>query len=223
MKLLIAEDSPRLRLSLGEGLRRSGYAVDLVADGVSALRYALGSDYDAIVLDLMLPELDGLSVLRQLRASGRKTNVLILSARDQVQDRVRGLDLGADDYLIKPFDFDELLARLSALVRRRYDQRDPVLRLGGIELDLALHRAVRDGIEIPLTPSELALLEYLVLNRGRVVSVTSLEEHLYGSDTAVTRNAMEVQISSLRKKLRAAGEPELVQTRRGFGYFVDAP
>jgi len=222
MKLLIAEDSPRLRQSLGEGLRRSGYAVDLVEDGPTALRYALGGEYDAIVLDLMLPGIDGLTVLRRLREAGRKTNVLILSARDHVADRVLGLDTGADDYLVKPFEFGELTARLSALVRRRYDQRSPLVRLGRVELDLALRRVLVDGEELLLTPSELALLAHLALNRGRVVPIGTLEQHLHRSDAVVTRNAIEVQISALRRKLRAVGEGDLVRTRRGFGYFIDA-
>ena len=222
MKLLVVEDSERLRKSLAEGLRRSGFAVDLVADGEAGLRFALAVDYDAIVLDLMLPLLDGLSVLQQLREHGKNTNVLVLSAKDQVQDRIRGLELGADDYLIKPFAFDELLARLRALVRRGYNRRTPVIKLGQIALNTALHRVECAGNEIALTPNELTLLEYLALNRGRVVSPQSLEDHLYDSDSAVSRNAIEAHISALRKKLRAVGEHGLIKTRRGFGYYIDS-
>lgn len=221
MKLLLVEDSPRLRKALQAGLRHSGFAVDCAADGKSGLHFALTVDYDVMVLDLMLPELDGLTVLRELREAGRNHPVLILSARDQVADRVRGLELGADDYLNKPFAFDELTARLNALVRRRYDRRNPVLRLGGIELDTALHRVRCAGAELRLTPNELALLELLALRRGRVVSLASLEDHLYSSDTSVTPNAIEAHVSALRRKLRAVGEPELIQTRRGFGYCIE--
>ncbi|MCP5424925.1 MAG: response regulator transcription factor [Gammaproteobacteria bacterium] len=221
MKLLIVEDSERLRKSLSEGLRRMGFAVDPVGDGETGLRFALAVDYDVIILDLMLPRLDGLTVLQRLREHGKNTHVLILSAKDQVQDRIRGLEWGADDYLVKPFSFDELLARLKALVRRCYQHHNPIIQLGCIELNTALHRAVSGDGEVPLTPNELALLEYLALNRGRVVSQRSLEDHLYDSDTVVTRNAIEAHISSLRKKLRAVGEAQLIKTRRGFGYYIE--
>ena len=221
MRLLLVEDSTRLRKSIGEGLGRSGFAVDSVADGKAGLSYALGADYDVMVLDLMLPELDGLSVLQQLREAGRNFPVLILSARDQVADRIRGLELGADDYLIKPFAFDELKARLHALVRRRFEQRNPVLQLGTITLNTALHRASCATIELVLTPNELALFELLALRRGRVISLTSLADHLYSGNVAVTPNAIEAHISALRRKLRAVGEPALIQTRRGFGYCIE--
>ena len=206
---------------MGEGLGRSGFAVDCVADGKTGLRYALGVDYDVMVLDLMLPELDGLSVLQQLREAGRNFPVLILSARDQVADRIRGLELGADDYLVKPFVFDELHARLQALVRRRYEQRSPLLQLGSVTLNTALHSVSCAGTELPLTPNETALFEFLALRRGRVVSLTSLADHLYAGDVAVTPNAIEAHVSALRKKLRAVGEPELIKTRRGFGYCIE--
>lgn len=221
MKLLVIEDSQRLRKSLDEGLRRTGFAVDLAADGESGARFALGTDYDVIVLDLMLPKLDGLSVLQTLRDHNRQTPVLILSARDQVQDRIRGLELGADDYLVKPFAFDELHARLQALVRRRYESRNPLIQLGPIELNTALHRLCCDGVEIKLTPHELALLEYLALNRGRVITLQSLEDRLYASDAAVSSNAIEAHVSSLRRKLRAASGMDLIKTRRGFGYYIE--
>ena len=217
MRLLLVEDSERLRKSLGEGLRRSGFALDSVADGKQGLRYALDVDYDVMVLDLMLPAMDGLTVLAQLR----EAPVLILSARDQVVDRIRALELGADDYLVKPFVFDELHARLQALVRRRYEQRNPTLQLGTITLNTALHSVSCAAIELALTPNETALFEYLALRRGRVVSLTTLADHLYGGDLAVTPNAIEAHVSALRKKLRAVGEPDLIKTRRGFGYCIE--
>jgi two-component system copper resistance phosphate regulon response regulator CusR len=221
MRLLLVEDSLRLRKSLQEGLSRSGFAVDAVADGGAGLAHALAIDYDVMVLDLMLPVLDGLSVLRQLRDAGRNYPVLILSARDQIADRVRGLELGADDYLIKPFAFDELTARLQALVRRRYEQRSPVIQIGGVRLNTALHCAHCNDQPLALTPNEISLLELLALRRGRVVSSASLEDHLYAGDSTVTRNAIEAHVSALRRKLRAAGEPDLVKTRRNFGYYIE--
>ena len=221
MRLLLVEDSTRLRKSLDEGLRRSGFAVDSVADGKTGLAYGLNADYDIMVLDLMLPEMDGLTVLQHLREAGRNFPVLILSARDQVSDRVRGLELGADDYLVKPFAFDELHARLQALIRRRYEQRNPVLLLGTITLNTALHSVSCAALELALTPNETALFELLALRRGRVVPLSSLADHLYAADVAVTPNAIEAHISALRRKLRAVGEPDLIKTRRGFGYCIE--
>lgn len=222
MKCLVVEDSQRLRNSLSHGLSRSGFAVDAVGDGQSALDYALATRYDAIVLDLMLPIRDGLSVLEELRNRAVGSRVLILSARDQVEDRVRGLELGADDYLVKPFDFGELLARLRALVRREYRSPNPVLELAGVTVNTALHRVDCQGSLLELTHHETSLLEILALNRGRVMSVSNLEDRLYNFESAVTHNTIEVHISKLRKKLRLAGVCDLIKTRRGFGYYIDA-
>jgi two-component system copper resistance phosphate regulon response regulator CusR len=222
MKILVVEDSQRLRESLSEGLTRSGFAVDAVADGQSALNYAAAAQYDALVLDLMLPVRDGLSVLNELRSTGCTSRVLILSARDQLQDRVHGLELGADDYLVKPFAFDELVARLKALVRREYQQPNPLINLGEVELNTALHSVRVGGSEVQLTPHEVSLLEALALNRGKVLSVQSLEDRLYNFSSPVTHNTIEVHISKLRKKLREQGVSDVVKTRRGFGYFIEA-
>jgi len=222
MKILVVEDSRRLRESLSEGLTRSGFAVDAVGDGEHALAYAGAAQYDVIVLDLMLPVRDGLSVLSELRASGYSSQILILSAKDQVQDRVRGLDLGADDYLVKPFAFDELLARLKAMVRREYQTLNPVVKLGDVELNTALHSVRASGAEVRLTPHEISVLEALALNRGKVMSVQSLEDRLYNFRSQVTHNTIEVHISKLRKKLRQCGTRDLIKTRRGFGYFIEA-
>ena len=221
MKLLIIEDSARLRDSLNEGLRRSGYAVDLTPDGEQGLKFALSSDYDVIILDLMLPKIDGLTVLRQLRERGDDTAILILSAKDQVQNRIKGLQLGADDYLIKPFDFDELLARINVLVRRNYGQRSPVIQLGLIELNTALHEVRCQDTLVDLTRAETSLFEYLCLNRGRVISVRQLENHLYDSNAVVSKNVIEVHLSTLRKKLKSHGIVGLIKTKRGFGYYID--
>ncbi|MBK7522181.1 MAG: response regulator transcription factor [Gammaproteobacteria bacterium] len=187
MKILVVEDSIRLGKTLVDGLSRSGYAVDLVGDGSAALQYAKRLAYDVVVLDLMLPKIDGLAVLRELRRSGESAGIIILSARDQVQDRVQGLQLGADDYLVKPFSFDELQARIAALIRRRYAKPDPVIALGSIDFDTARHQAFKSGTELKLTPHESVILECLALNRGRVVSLRKLEDSVYDSDSSVSR------------------------------------
>ena len=221
MKILLVDDSQRLLRSLGHGLKKLGYAVDLAGDGEQGLALAETYDYHVIVLDLMLPGLSGLEVLRRLRGRGSDVHVLILSARDRVDDRVRGLQLGADDYLVKPFAFEELCARIQALVRRRHQAKDPVIRLGPLEIDAARRRVTRGGDTLHLTPSEYALLELLAYQRGRVFSQEQLVEHLHRSASEVSSNVVEVLVSSLRKKIHARGEPPILRTRRGFGYFVE--
>lgn len=221
MKLLLVEDSERLRRSLDQGLRKLGHVVDPTGDGETGLAFAEAYDYDVIILDLMLPGLPGLEVLQRLRARGRGTHVLILSARDRVEDRVRGLQLGADDYLVKPFAFDELAARIQALVRRRYQAKNPALRLGSLEIDTDSKQVSRRGRPLHLTPGEYRLLEFLAYHRGRVVSPEQLLEHLHQSDTDVSNNAVEVLVSGLRRKIHFHGEPPIVRTRRGFGYLVE--
>jgi DNA-binding response OmpR family regulator len=221
VKILLVDDSQRLLRSLGLGLKKLGYAVDVAADGENGLALAETYDYQVIVLDLMLPGLPGLEVLRRLRTRGRDTHILILSARDRVDDRVKGLELGADDYLVKPFAFEELCARIQALVRRRHQKKDPVIRLGSLEIDAARRRATRGGDALHLTPSEYALLEFLAYQRGRVFSKEQLVEHLHRSDSDVSSNVIEVLVSNLRRKIHAPGEPPVLRTRRGFGYLVE--
>ncbi|MGI9302921.1 MAG: response regulator transcription factor [Gammaproteobacteria bacterium] len=221
MKLLIIEDSERLRRSLSEGLSRDGYVVDVACDGREGLAFARANDYDVIVLDLMLPKLDGLSLLRELRQGGNKTHVLILSAKDQVQDRVVGLKLGADDYLVKPFSFEELCARVNALARRNNDVKSVLVRIAGITIDLSKRLACVDENPLPLTPSEYLLLETLALRRGRVLSKDYLMDLLYTANEEVSSNVVEVLVSSLRKKLRNACDFDLIKTRRGFGYIIE--
>lgn len=222
MKILVIEDSERLRRSLTTGLSRSGFAVDTAADGAEGLEFLASYDYDAVVLDLLLPKVPGLDVLRKLRADGSDVHVLILSAKDQVQDRVLGLELGADDYLIKPFDFDELCARLQALIRRSYRKKSPRQRLdGSVEIDTTSKRVWRDGSEVHLTPSEYSVLEHLTLRRGRVTSKDQLVEHLYHSENDVGSNVIEVIVSNLRKKIHCPDGPPIVRTRRGFGYVIE--
>ncbi|HWC03044.1 MAG TPA: response regulator transcription factor [Methylomirabilota bacterium] len=221
MKILLVDDSQRLLRSLSQGLRKLGYAVDLAGDGEDGLALAETYEYDVIVLDLMLPGLSGLEVLLRLRAQGRSTHVLILSARDRVDDRVKGLQLGADDYLVKPFAFEELCARIQALVRRRHQAKNPILRLGSLEIDAARRQVSRLGSVLRLTPREYALLEFLAYQRGQVFSQEQLVEHLHRSDSDVSSNVIEVLVSGLRRKIHVQGEPPIVQTRRGFGYFVE--
>jgi len=222
MRLLVVEDSEKLRRTIRLALRKAGFAVDTAGDGKEGLWLARENDYDAIVLDLMLPGLDGLSVLQQLRAAGGRAPVLILTVKSAVEDRVRGLRAGADDYLAKPFALDELLARVEALVRRKYDQRDPVLSLADLRVDTTA-RTVRRGSEvIELSAREYRLLEFLARRAGAVVSRTDIEQHLYGDETEVFSNTVESTISTLRRKLDQPGSAPLIHTRRGLGYVLQS-
>jgi DNA-binding response OmpR family regulator len=220
MRVLLVEDSERLRRSVGTGLRKAGYAVDLAADGEEGLWYAQGNDYDVIVLDLMLPKIDGLSVLKRLRDAGRKTHVLILTAKDAIEDRVLGLQSGSDDYLVKPFAFDELLARVQALARRSHGVKRPVVRVGALEVDTVRRLAARDGSALDLPPREFALLEYLAMRPGEVVTRAQIEAHIYDDQVEPMSNVVESAIYSLRKKIDPPGGPSLIQTRRGMGYVL---
>jgi DNA-binding response OmpR family regulator len=220
MRLLLAEDSPRLQRSLGEGLRGAGYALDITGDGTEALWLAESNDYDAIILDIMLPGVDGLTVVQKLRAKGRMTHVLMLTARDTVEDRVRGLQAGADDYLIKPFAFEELLARVQALCRREYGRKDSRVRIGALEVD-QIARTVRwSGQLVDLTALEYATVEYLALRQGQVVSRQEVEAHLYDENADPMSNVVDRTICLLRRKLAQAGAPPLISTRRGQGYLL---
>ena len=221
MKVLVVEDSERLQRSLEHGLRRSGFAVDVVGDGEEGLAYARHGTYDVIVLDLMLPKMDGLTLLKHLRDDGSEVHVLILSARDQVEERIQGLQWGADDYLTKPFAFEELVARLRALIRREYNTKSPTQTVGRLCIDLAKRAVSSDGQAIALTPHEYSVLEYLVARRGRVVSKHELLDHLYAGDGHGSENAVEVLIHQLRKKIRPPGAEEIILTRRGHGYLID--
>jgi DNA-binding response OmpR family regulator len=222
VRILLIEDSSRLQRSLGDGLRRAGYALDVVGDGREGLRWALCGEYDVIVLDLMLPGQDGLSVLNRLRETGNRAHVLILTAKDTVDDRVRGLRAGADDYLVKPFAFDELLARIQALVRRRHGTKSPCIRVGSLAIDTAASMVSVAGDEVSLTPREYALLEYLVYRRGTVVSRADIERHIYADDGGVFSNVVDSAVCALRRKIDRADAPSLIQTRRGLGYILGA-
>jgi DNA-binding response OmpR family regulator len=221
MKLLLVEDSERLQRSLSTGLKKIGFALDQAFDGEQALAYTAVNQYDAIILDLMLPKIDGLTVLSTLRREGKDCHVLILSANDQTEDRVRGLDLGADDYLVKPFAFNELVSRLQALNRRRSGIKNPVIEIEGVKIDSVARQVLFDDQPIALTPHEYRLLEFLAQRRGRVFSHDQLIDQLYDASSYVSRNAVEAHISSLRKRLNSAGAPCLIITRRGFGYLIE--
>ena len=220
MKLLLIEDYAPLQKSLTKGLREAGYAVDVTGDGQEGLWYARSNDYDVIVLDLMLPEIDGLTILRRLRGEGSTVQVLILTAKDTVDDRVKGLDLGADDYLVKPFAFEELLARIRSLVRRDYESKSPVIRVGDLEINTSLRVVRRAGRVIDLTAREYALLELLALRAGETVTRTEIWEHLYDFNNESTSNVTDVYILYLRRKLERNGQPRLIHTRRGIGYVL---
>ncbi|MCG7871195.1 MAG: response regulator transcription factor [Candidatus Thiodiazotropha lotti] len=221
MKILLVEDSVRLQRSLSAGLKRHGFSVDQAFDGEQALSYIRHNRYDTILLDLVLPKIDGLNVLSTLRNEGNNDQVLILSANDQTEDRIRGLDLGADDYMVKPFSFDELVSRLRALNRRHSGIKNPVLDISGVKIDTVSRLVSFNEQVVNLTPHEFKLLDYLAHRRGRVFSHDQLIDQLYDAASYVTRNAVEAHISSLRKRLKESGAPGLVKTRRGFGYLVE--
>ena len=223
MRVLLVEDSPILQRSLGAGLKHSGYAVDQAFDGEEALQYMTGTRYDAIILDIMIPKINGLLLLEQLRRSGDTTSVLILSARDTTEDRIRGLDIGADDYLVKPFSFEELLARLRALVRRTHVSTkciDSTLNIDGVTINTIGRSVTIDDSPVLLTPYEYKILELLARRQGQVFSHDQLIDRLYTTEQEVTRNAIEAHVCSLRRKLRSAGSDEMIKTRRGFGYYI---
>jgi DNA-binding response OmpR family regulator len=222
VRILVVEDSRALRESLRAGLAREGFAVDSAADGESGLVLARNNPYDLLVLDLMLPGLDGLELLAGLRPLEDRPHVLVLTARDRVEDRVRGLNAGADDYLVKPFAFEELLARIHALLRRRYQERKPVVTVGGLTVDLLAHRAAWRGQALDLSAREYALVEYLALRRGQTVSREEIEDHIYGVNRLPSSNAVDSAICLLRAKLGDGGK-ELIRTRRGQGYVLEEP
>ena len=218
MRILIVEDEPDLRGALAQALREAGYAVDAAGDGRDGLFKATSAPYDAVVLDWMLPKLDGMSVLREMRAARCASPVLVLTARDTLPDRVKGLDAGADDYLTKPFELPELLARLRALIRRSAGDADPVITVGEVEVDTRSRTARRGGADAGLTPREYALVEFLATHRGAVVSRTKLYDHLFDETDESFSNLLDVHVANVRKKLGR----EFIATRRGEGYAIHA-
>lgn len=222
MKILVIEDSERLRKALKEGLGRSGFVTDLAADGQEGLSFLEVNQYDVVVLDILMPRLDGLSLLKKIRSSGNDVHVLILSAKDFVEDRIRGLDAGADDYLVKPFSFDELVARIRSLGRRSQSSKSTKLSAGKAVLDTLRQDLFVEGRQLHLTRAEYNVIEQLMRSSGRILSKGQLLEAIHDSDRNATGNLVEVIVSGLRKKLRNAGVEGLIHTRRGFGYFIDA-
>jgi DNA-binding response OmpR family regulator len=220
MRVLLIEDHRPLARALRRGLEEEGFAVDAAYDGEEADFKARTAEYDAVILDLMLPKIDGLTLLQNWRRDGLKTHVLVLTARGAIEDKVRGLDLGADDYLTKPFELEELLARLRALIRRGHQVKDPVLRVHDLEIDTAARTVKRDGKMIHLTPREYALLEFLAFHRGKVVTRTMIWEHLYDEEDENTSNVVDVYIRYLRNKIDKGFDPPLIQTRWGEGYLL---
>ncbi len=218
MRCLLVEDYHPLRKNIEECLVEEGYIVDSSATGDEGLWFARNHPYDVIVLDIMLPNVDGLTIVRELRGAQNKTPILIISARDGVVQRVEGLEIGADDYLIKPFALEELVARVRALLRRRYDHVTPTLAIGDLTIDSTLKSVSRGGNIIPLTPREYHLLEYLAFRAGQPVSRTDIWDHVYEDQSGGSSNTVDVYIGYLRKKLNADDRPNLIHTCRGFGY-----
>lgn len=216
MRLLVVEDEPDLLRAIWSYLTDDGYAVDMATEGQEGLTKALAWDYDAIVLDVMLPRLDGWSVLSQLRQK-KKTPVLMLTARDALQDRVRGLDAGADDYVIKPFEMDELSARLRALIRRAANTPKPTVEIGDVRIDLAAKQVLKGGESANLTATEYSLVEFLVLHRGQLVTRPMLYNHLFDEYEDSMSNLLDVHVSNVRRKLGK----DFITTRRGLGYLIE--
>lgn len=219
MRVLVVEDEPDLLNVVSQALREEGYAVDMAADGREGLYKAQGAPYDAVVLDLMLPQLDGWSVLKELRRKAIAVPVLVLTARDALPDRVRGLDSGADDYLTKPFELQELLARLRALIRRSAGKPSAVIEIGDVAIDTAAKSVLRGGQPVALTAREYALVELLALHRGELVSRSMIYDHLYDEEDDSLSNLVDVHVSNVRKKLGK----DLIATRRGQGYVLNNP
>jgi len=223
MRILVVEDEQKLAEVLGRGLEEHGYAVDVAHDGEVGLQMAELEPYDLLILDVMLPGLDGYTLCRRLRAGRRNVPVLMLTARDAVDDRVTGLDSGADDYLVKPFAFRELLARVRALLRRDGLSRDPILRVADIELDTVTHEVRRGGQPVQLTSKEYAILEYFVRNPNRVLTRTQIAEHIWDYNFVAMSNVVDVYVGYLRRKLGDHRVPQLLHTIRGTGYQLKAP
>ena len=219
MRVLLVEDSQILLRTVRRALKHAGFAVDTAADGEEGLAAAEMNDYDVLVLDIMLPKLDGLALLRRLRAAGKTTHVLLLTARDTVADRVEGLRQGADDYLVKPFALAELIERVKVLCRRAYGEKSGTLRIGSLELDLSARRVLRNGTDVGLTAREWRLLEYLVLRRGQVVPRSEIEAHIYDELVEPMSNVVDTAVYNLRRKIG----PNFIRTRRGLGYVLETP
>ncbi len=221
MKVLVVEDNETLRKSIVQRLREANFAVDETGNGTEGLWLATENNYTVAILDLMLPGMDGVELLKKLRLTNDTTSVLIITARDQVGDRVAGLDSGADDYLVKPFSLDELMARVRALTRRKHDVKNPIIKVGDLELDTRRRSVRRGGKDIDLTAKEYSLLELLALRSGEVVSRAEIWEQLYDFNQDPESNVVDVFVAYLRRKLESEDKPKLIHTRRGMGYILE--
>ncbi len=223
MRILVIEDEKKVASFIRQGLSEEMYAVDVAYDGVEGLKMALETYYDAIILDVMLPKKDGMTVIRELRGSGCVSPVLMLTARAGTQDRVQGLDLGADDYLTKPFHFEELAARVRSLLRRTGTEKTIVLSCGELSLDTVTHRASRSGKEFELTTKEYSLLEYLIRNKGRVLSRSLIQQHVWSYSFDTESNIIDVYVKRLRGKIGDEGAARMIRSVRGVGYIMREP
>ena len=221
MRLLIVEDEKELLESIAEGLRLSGYAVDTAADGAEAEDLFWSETYDLIVLDINLPKIDGFTLLKEIREEDKQVNVIMLTARTQVADRVKGLDLGANDYLIKPFHFDELEARIRSLLRRKQVVEDKIIHYKNLSFDTATKILTGNGDVIKLTAKELGIFEYLILNQGRYISAEELMEHVWDMNVSDVSNAVRVHMSALRRKIKEAVGENIIRNEIGRGYVID--
>lgn len=220
MRLLIAEDEVDLNQVIVKKLRSEGYSVDACFDGEEALAYLTGADYDAAILDIMMPVMDGLETVRRLRSAGKNTPVIFLTARDTIADKVTGLNLGANDYVVKPFSFDELIARIGAVTRTVSGSASTTVQVADLSLDTAAHQVQRGGESVHLTAKEYQLLEYLMLNRGRVLSREKILNHVWGYDYYGGENIIDVYMNYLRKKIDHGHDTKLLHTIRGMGYVL---
>lgn len=220
MRVLVVEDAKDMNRLIVKTLTRAGYSVDGCYNGEEALDFLAGAEYDAILLDVMMPKMDGYALLEKLRSQGMDTPVLFLTARDAISDRVKGLDLGADDYLVKPFDFEELLARIRAMTRKKSGKRSNVFTLGDLQVDAQSHTVTRGGKEINLLPKEFTILEYMIRNQGTVLSREQLENQIWNYERSGSSNNIDVYISKLRKKIDGEGQSRLLHTIRGVGWVL---
>ena len=221
MRVLLVEDSKKLRHYVGKALKQAGFAVDVAADGEDGQWLAESNQYDVIILDIMMPKRDGITVLQNLRSAGNGVHIILLTAKDTVADRVHGLEQGADDYLVKPFAMEEFVARVQVLARRGYQEKSPRIEIGELAIDTAERTVRKNGSLIDLPPRDFSLLEYLAVRRGTVVSRNEIEQHIYDDKVEPMSNVVDAAIYSLRKKIDTLDQLSLIRTRRGMGYIID--